>query len=215
MKSQSRGSRRRFSTKSNSFPNTPTRSAKRAMRRRFRKSRIINEVCGSFSNATASFGPLRVQCPDAPRNTTAFLIEDLEQREFRDSSPPSTSVSPTTRVRSSSSTSVDWCTEKLIPTCISDDQDAQIVDDFEFMTDAVHRERLDTLSRDEVGHFIPSKCSFFNQPTLQINRELKTIEEQNRDLVNHFTKLRQENDTLRQLLKANGIDPPQAIASNC
>uniref|UniRef100_A0A7E4ZQM9 cGMP-dependent protein kinase interacting domain-containing protein n=1 Tax=Panagrellus redivivus TaxID=6233 RepID=A0A7E4ZQM9_PANRE len=197
MKSQSRGSRRRFSTKSNSFPNTPTRSAKRAMRRRFRKSRIINEVCGSFSNATASFGPLRVQCPDAPRNTTAFLIEDLEQREFRDSSPPSTSVSPTTRVRSSSSTSVDWCTEKLIPTCISDDQDAQIVDDFEFMTDAVHRERLDTLSRDE------------------INRELKTIEEQNRDLVNHFTKLRQENDTLRQLLKANGIDPPQAIASNC
>jgi hypothetical protein len=123
-------------------------------------------------------------------------MDDLEERQCRDVSPPTPSVSPTTRARCCSTADSSSTSECPVAKLLPREEDNERTDDYYDMVDSLSWERLDGLSREE------------------INREYLHVEEHNRDLVFHFTKLREENDNLRQLLKANGIDLPTAQASN-
>uniref|UniRef100_A0A914ZGP1 Uncharacterized protein n=1 Tax=Panagrolaimus superbus TaxID=310955 RepID=A0A914ZGP1_9BILA len=159
------------------------------------KKHLHKKQCnGTISRATTQ----RILCPDAPRNTTSFLIKDMEERQCRDGSPPTPSVSPTSRARCCSTSVSDLSTSNECPIAklLPHAEDNETADDYYDMVDTLSWERLDGLTRDE------------------INRQLIHVEEHNKDLIFHFTKLREENDNLRQLLKANGIDLPQAAAAS-
>jgi hypothetical protein len=159
-----------------------------------------NATFDCFSNGTSSSNRAttqRILCPDAPRNTTSFLINDMEERLSRDVSPPTPSVSPNSRARCCSTSVSDPSTSECpIAKLLPHEDDSEQADDYYDMVDALSCERLSGLTRDE------------------INRQLIHVEEHNKDLVFHFTRLREENDNLKQLLKANGIDPQAATASS-
>ena len=174
------------------YSRVPVWHRKRSVNKRFDNSNASFNRFSNGSNSKTSPSQ-RILCPDAPRNTTSFLIDDLEERNCRDVTPPTPSVSPTTRARCCSTSVATTPSEECpIAKLLPRDDDNERCDEFYDMVDTLSWERIDGLSRDE------------------INRQLIHIEEHNRDLMFHFTKLRQENDNLRQLLKANGIDLPQA-----
>jgi hypothetical protein len=160
------------------------------------KKHLHKKQCNGTSSSNRATTQ-RILCPDAPRNTTSFLINDMEERLSRDVSPPTPSVSPNSRARCCSTSVSDPSTSECpIAKLLPHEDDNEQADDYYDMVDALSCERLSGLTRDE------------------INRQLIHVEEHNKDLVFHFTRLREENDNLKQLLKANGIDPQAATASS-